>query len=119
MGWEAWNSRQRMALLRSSRFGEREEMLALSARELKAVFEAQRECEIFLIEKVADGSRHWEMTIRVPSQQKEYHVQKFRGQTKTWKRLDSVFDFIEETCPTAEIVHVIRVVNEHVGKAVS
>jgi hypothetical protein len=86
---------------------EEEEMLTLSTRELAVLFDAQRECEIYLVEVGGGEETHWEMEVKLPEQEKVYRVQTFRGQSKTWKHLNSAVSFIKETCPRAEMFHVV------------
>ena len=86
---------------------EEEEMLTLSTRELAVLFDAQRECEIYLVEVVTGAESQWEMEVKLPEQDKVYRVQTFRGQIKTWKHLNSAVSFIKETCPKAEMFHVV------------
>jgi hypothetical protein len=86
---------------------EEEEMLTLSTRELAVLFDAQRECEIYLIEVVTGAESQWEMEVKLPEQEKVYRVQTFRGQIKSWKHLNSAVSFIKETCPRAEMFHVV------------
>jgi hypothetical protein len=86
---------------------EEEEMLTLSTRELAVLFDAQRESEIYLVEVVTGAESQWEMEVKLPGQDKVYRVQTFRGQIKTWKHLNSAVSFIKETCPQAEMFHVV------------
>ncbi|SAK79387.1 hypothetical protein AWB79_05027 [Caballeronia hypogeia] len=84
-----------------------EEVLTLTKKELTVLDEAQPDYVVYLAETEHEGSRWWQMTVRLPAQEKMYEVVTALGKTKLWKRLDIAVDFIKESCPHTKTVSVV------------
>jgi hypothetical protein len=99
-----------VALLLVLRTMPRDEMLTLTKRDLAILDGAQPEYEVFLVETgegEEDREGWWLMNVKIPSEAKVYVVQTAMGRTKLWKRLDIAIDFVKETCPRIDAVHVL------------
>jgi hypothetical protein len=101
-----------VALLLAVRTIARDEMHALTKRDLAVLDGAQPEYEVFLVETSEsetgeDRDGWWLMNVKIPSESKVYVIQTALGRTKLWKRLDIAVDFVKETCPRVSTVHVL------------
>jgi len=83
-------------------------MQLLSANELALLYEAQKDCVLYLQQVENPDDQIWELVLKLPNPERVYGVQTFVGQRKIWKNLHTAVKFVSETCPNAEEV-ILRI----------